>query len=60
MDILEGEDLMQTEDSEKYLGDIATNNGKNIKKIKARENRRPCRNELQKEYCVKIKLIALD
>ena len=30
-DILEGEDLMQTEDSETYLGDIVTNNGKNLK-----------------------------
>ena len=37
MDILEGEDLMQTEDSEKYLGDIATNNGKNIKKTLKQE-----------------------
>ena len=31
-DILEGEDLMQTEDSEKYISDIVTNDGKNIKK----------------------------
>ena len=38
-DIFEGEDLMQTEDNEKYLGDIVTNNGKNLKNIKARENR---------------------
>ena len=38
-DIYEGEDVMNTEDSEKYLGDIITNNGKNDKNIKARENR---------------------
>ena len=38
-DIFEGEDIIQIEDSEKYLGDIVTNNGKNDKNIKSRENR---------------------
>ena len=28
--------------------------------MNAREDMRPCLNELQKEYCVKIKLLALD
>ena len=37
--IFEGENLIQIEDSEKYLGDIVTNNGKNDKNIKFRENR---------------------
>ena len=38
-DIYEGEDIMQKEESEKYLGDIVTNDGKNEKNIKARLNK---------------------
>ena len=30
---------MQTEEKEKYLGDIITNDGKNDKNIKSRENK---------------------
>ena len=37
--IYKGEDVIHTEDSEKYLDDIITNNGKNDKNIKSRENR---------------------
>ena len=38
-DIYLGEDLMKTEESEKYLGDIVTDDGKNEKNIKSRENK---------------------
>ena len=38
-DILEGEDHMETVESEKYLGDIITDDGKNDKNIRARENK---------------------
>ena len=37
-DILECEDVIETEESEKYLGDIVINNGKIDKNIIVREN----------------------
>ena len=38
-DTCEGEDIMEEKDEERYLGDVISNDGRNLKNIKARVNK---------------------